>query len=74
MNDKRGKALVPSDSSMRYMNVYERAHARERMEQAMAFADWSGRAWDGIRAALKRAGTALRRTFVGERRADEAVS
>lgn len=75
MNDKRQQPFAPDDSSTRFMNAYERALARERMEQAMALADWSIRAWDGLRAVLKRVGNLFRRTFVEERRrAEEAVS
>jgi hypothetical protein len=74
MNEERQNPFAPNNSSTRYMNAYESAHARERMEQAMALADWSIRAWDGLRAALKRVGNRLRRPFVEEqRRADEAV-
>ena len=62
------KHTVQTHSSVRYMNVYERAHARERMEQAMALADWSIRAWDGIRAVLNRIGKAARRTSMQDRR------
>lgn len=75
MNRNLGKRTAPAESSERYMNAYERAHAREYMEQAMALADWSVRAWDRVRAALKRVGNLLRGTFVEERRGtDEAVS
>jgi hypothetical protein len=58
---------TPKESSERYMNAYERAHARQHMEQAMALADWSIRAWDGIRSTLNRVGNALRHTFTQDR-------
>ncbi len=75
MNDKRETLFAPNDSSTRYMNAYERAHARERMEQAMALADWTIRAWDRIRAVLTGVRTAGSRAFVQIRqRADDAVS
>ena len=68
MKGDNEKDLALTHSSVRYMNVYERAHARERMEQAMALADWSIRAWDGIRAVLNRIGKAARRTMRQDRR------
>jgi hypothetical protein len=75
MNDNYQKYEAPVHSSERYMNAYERARARQHMEQAMALADWSIRAWDGLRAALNRAGSTLRRTVARDRqRADEAVA
>ena len=61
MNDRHETHLATNDSTERYMNAYERAHARQHMEQAMALADWSVRAWDGMRAALNRGVNALRR-------------
>ena len=74
MNRNLGKCAAPAESSERYMNAYDRAHAREHMEQAMALADWGARAWDRIRAAIKPVRNAIGRTFVeGPRRADEAV-
>ena len=72
MNRNLGKRAAPAESSERYMNTYERAHAREYMEQAMALADWGARAWDRIRAAIK---PAIGRSLVeGPRRADDAVN
>jgi len=69
-----GRHVSPADSSERYMNAYERAHAREYMAQAMTLADWSIRTGDRIRAAIKRVRSALGRPFAeGTRRADEVV-
>lgn len=75
MNRNLGKRASPAESSERYMNAYERAHAREYLEQAMALADWGTRAWDRIRAAIKPVRNAIGRSLVeGPRRADEAVN
>lgn len=60
MNEIDGKRVTPNDSTARYMNAYERAHARQHMEQAMALADLSLRAWDGIRAAAIRVANLFR--------------
>lgn len=60
MNDIDRKRVTPNDSSARYMNAYERAHARQHMEQAMALADLGLRAWGGIRAAVTRVANLLR--------------
>jgi len=69
-----GKHAIPADSSERYMNAYERAHAREYMAQAMTLADWSIRTADRIRAAIERVRGSIGRTFAeGSRRADEVV-
>ena len=75
MNRNLEKPATVPDSSERYMNAYERAHAREYMEQALALADWGIRTGDRIRAAIKRVRNAFGRTFVeGQQRADEAVN
>ena len=75
MNRNLGKRAGPAESSARYMNAYERAHARAYMEQAMALADWGICTGDRVRAAIKRVRNAIGRTFVeGPRRADEAVN
>jgi len=42
------------NTSERYMNAYERAHARAYMEQAMALADWGVRISERIGAAIER--------------------
>jgi len=74
MNRDLEKHAAPADSSERYMNAYERAHAREYMQQALALADWSIRTGDRIRAAIKRVRNAIGGTFMDDpRRADEAI-
>jgi hypothetical protein len=60
MSEIARKPVTPNDSTARYMNAYERAHARQHMEQAMALADLSLRAWGGIRAAVTRVANLLR--------------
>ena len=60
MNATARNAVTPNDSTARYMNAYERAHARQHMEQAMALADLSLRAWGGIRAGVTRVANLLR--------------
>ena len=60
MNEIDRKRITPNDSTARYMNAYERAHARQHMEQAMALADLSARAWGGIRAAASRVANLVR--------------
>ena len=70
MNRNLEKPATVPDSSERYMNAYERAHARDYMEQALALADWSIRTGERIRAAIKRVRNGFGRTFVeGPRRA-----
>ena len=69
MNRNLEKPATVPDSSERYMNAYERAHARDYMEQALALADWSIRTGERIRAAIKRVRNGFGRTFVeGPRR------
>ena len=70
MNRNLEKPATVPDSSERYMNAYERAHARDYMEQALALADWSIRTGERIRAAIKRVRNGFGRTFMeGPRRA-----
>jgi hypothetical protein len=73
MNDNDAKPIAANDSSERYMNAYERAHARQHMEQAMALAEWSIRACDGVRAALNRIGNVFRGTFARQSASDAVV-
>ena len=73
MIDNQENPLALKESTARYMNAYERAHARQHMEQAMALADWSIRAWDGVRAAPNRIGNLLR-AFAAQRQRTRAVS
>jgi len=75
MNRNLEKPATMPDSSERYMNAYERAHAREHMEQALALADWGIRTGNRIRAAIELVRNGFGRTFVkGPRRADEALN
>ena len=74
MTDNHENPLARKDSTARYMNAYERAHARQHMEQAIALADWSIRAWDGVRAAPNRIGNFLRRALAAQRQRTRAVS
>ena len=74
MTDNHENPLARKDSTARYMNAYERAHARQHMEQAMALADWTIRAWDGVRAASNRIGNYLGRAFAPQRQRTSAVS
>lgn len=68
------KHAAPADLSERYMNAYERAHAREYMQQALALADWGIRTGDRIRATIKRVRNAIGCRFMDHpRRADEAI-
>jgi hypothetical protein len=60
MNEIDRNRVAPNDSTARYMNAYERAHARQHMEQAMVLADLSLRAWGGIRAAVTRVANLFR--------------
>jgi hypothetical protein len=64
MSDNHENPLALKDSSVRYMNAYERARARQRMEQAMALVDRSIHTWAAVRAALNRVGNSLRGAFV----------
>jgi len=69
--DDRG---TPDASSARYMNAYERAHARAYMDQAMALADCTIRISERIGASIKRARDALRRTFLEDPRGPDTVA
>ena len=60
MKSNTERHIPPALSSVRYMNAFERAHARQRMEQAMALADWGIGAWDTARAAANRVRNLLR--------------
>ena len=75
MTDNHENPLALKHSSARYMNAYERARARQHMEQAMVLADWTLRAWEGVRAALNPVGNFLRGAFAPlRRRTAKAVS
>ena len=74
MKTNTERHIPPTLSSVRYMNAFERAHARQRMEQAMALADWGVGAWDSVRAAANRVRNLLRGAFSRRSRTTRAVS